>query len=65
MTQSEAELVQLRPLKEHLKSLNNDQYRQIEEATRIEHEKNKLTSRLKELEHELASVTTENQELSK
>ena len=57
--------MQLRPLKEHLKSLNNDQYRQIEEATRIEHEKNKLTTRLKEHEHELAAVTKEYQEVSK
>lgn len=40
----------MRPLKEHLKSLSGESLKQVEEATRVEYEKNKLVQRVRELE---------------
>lgn len=50
LTGAESELVQLRPLRQHLQHLNGEQHKQIEDATRVEFEKNKLNARVREME---------------
>ena len=46
----ERELLELRPLRGTLKSYSESQQKTIEEATRNEFEKNKLTQRVNQLE---------------
>ena len=49
----ERELLELRPLKESLKSYTDSQQKNIEEMTRGEFEKNKLNQKVRELETQL------------
>ena len=56
--------MQLRPLKEHLQSLSGESLRQVEQATRAEHDKQKLHQRVRELETQLQTKEVENSELN-
>ena len=64
LAKAESELIQLRPLREHLQHLNADQHRQIEDSTRQEYEKNKLLQKTRELETQLTLISQQNADLS-
>ena len=60
----EREILELRPLKESLKTYTESQQKNIEDMTRGEFEKNKLNQKVRELETQLQISTKDTQELS-
>ena len=60
----ERELLELRPLKDSLKSYSENQQKNIEDMTRGEFEKNKLNQKVRELETELQISAKDTKELS-
>ena len=60
----ERELLELRPLKDSLKSYSENQQKNIEDMTRGEFEKNKLNQKVRELETELSINAKDTKELS-